>query len=597
MKYLNKLASVFFVASLGVMALTSCEGSDMYNVNAPSWLSEKGEDEPEPEEQEELVGQMEDVYDIGKADCTAGFFTLGKTYIVPAGQKWQAQFNLLVNSDNKYYKNFYIVLNALKEDGTLGDEYGVIRYDNDPSKNSEWNTVGSEINRSLVKANFSNSSPTEGDDLDVDPNVQKLNGTITLTVDRTDGGLFIKMTNGTMTKTYTQTTAFPSTGADAPLACRIGVDGSFVSFLSTNIEPIGGCTSAEDKEPATLTLANLPSTVTVGTPLEEAMAKVTGVVTFEGTPATLDVTAEDLIFEAVPDYEKVGEKTLVVLYNKTFKGENASKPVMATATFKVVNEIESIAITKAPGTFYFYTSDATKDMTDRTLALPSSCMEVTATYIDGTSEVMDPASLTFSITTVPAKAGSYEVTVSTENGKEATTKITVEESTVTAVHPTPTILGAEDNSSPFWTEPDQVDVYLTKNIQVPVGSTYQVDFTNYTSAGSNWNNYVVILRSMNRMPEYGVMRADNYGWASGYDNNPLLRLSGGQADWAAWLAAMNGAKCTAYVTNTGNGTADVQIIMNGNDSKVYYQYYLGVLVNMDDLGLAFTIDHSHIVFD
>ena len=596
MKYLNKLASVFFVASLGVMALTSCEGSDMYNVNAPSWLSEKGEDEPEPEEQEELVGQMEDVYDIGKADCTAGFFTLGKTYIVPAGQKWQAQFNLLVNSDNKYYKNFYIVLNALKEDGTLGDEYGVIRYDNDPSKNSEWNTVGSEINRSLVKANFSNSSPTEGDDLDVDPNVQKLNGTITLTVDRTDGGLFIKMTNGTMTKTYTQTTAFPSTGADAPLACRIGVDGSFVSFLSTNIEPIGGCTSAEDKEPATLTLSNVPVAVIVGTPLEEAMAGITGKVTFENTPATVDVTAEDLIIEAVPNYEKPGEKTLVVLYNKTFKGENAAKPVMATAQFKVLDVIKSIEVTKVP-TYYFYTSDATKELTDRTIDVTGSSMEVTATFENGSKDVLDPALLTYSIEKVDAKAGSYDITVTAPGEVTAKTKITVAESAVTVVHPTPTTLGAEDNSSPFWTEPDQVDVYLTKNIQVPVGSTYQVDFTNYTSAGSNWNNYVVILRSMNRMPEYGVMRADNYGWASGYDNNPLLRLSGGQADWAAWLAAMNGAKCTAYVTNTGNGTADVQIIMNGNDSKVYYQYYLGVLVNKDDLGLAFTIDHSHIVFD
>lgn len=596
MKYLNKLASVFFVASLGVMALTSCEGSDMYNVNAPSWLSEKGEDEPEPEEQEELVGQMEDVYDIGKADCTAGFFTLGKTYIVPAGQKWQAQFNLLVNSDNKYFKNFYIVLNALKEDGTLGDEYGVIRYDNDPSKNSEWNTVGTEIDRSLVKANFSNSSPTEGDDQDVDPNVQKLNGTITLTVDRTDGGLYIKMTNGTMTKTYTQTTAFPSTGADVPLACRIGVDGSFVSFLSTNIEPIGGCTSAEDKEPATLTLSNVPVAVIVGTPLEEAMAGITGKVTFENTPATVDVTAEDLIIEAVPNYEKLGEKTLVVLYNKTFKGENAAKPVMATAQFNVLDVIKSIEVTKVP-TYYFYTSDATKELTDRTIDVTGSSMEVTATFENGSKGVLDPAMLTYSIEKVDAKAGSYDITVTAPGEVTAKAKITVAESAVTVVHPTPTTLGAEDNSSPFWTEPNQVDVYLTNNIQVPVGSTYQVDFTNYTSAGSNWNNYVVILRSMNRMPEYGVMRADNYGWASGYDNNPLLRLSGGQADWAAWLAAMNGAKCTAYVTNTGNGTADVQIIMNGNDSKVYYQYYLGVLVNMDDLGLAFTIDHSHIVFD
>ena len=110
MKYLNKLASVFFIAALGVLTLTSCEGGDLFNVNAPDWLSEMGGGEEEPEPEEELVGQMEDVYNIGNTDLTAGFFTLGKTYVVPAGQKWQAQFNLTVNPDNKYFKNFYIVL-------------------------------------------------------------------------------------------------------------------------------------------------------------------------------------------------------------------------------------------------------------------------------------------------------------------------------------------------------------------------------------------------------------------------------------------------------------------------------------------------------
>ena len=117
-----------------VIGLTSCEGGDLYNVNAPDWLSEMSGEEEE-EEQEELVGMMEDVYNIGKEDLSSGFWTLGKTYVIPAGVKWNAEFNLTVNPDNKYYKNFYVVLNQWN--GDLGDEYGVIRFDNDPSKNSE----------------------------------------------------------------------------------------------------------------------------------------------------------------------------------------------------------------------------------------------------------------------------------------------------------------------------------------------------------------------------------------------------------------------------------------------------------------------------
>ena len=61
MKYLNKLASVFLFAALGVFALTSCEGSDLYKVGAPDWLSEMGGEEEEPEAEEEIVGQIENV--------------------------------------------------------------------------------------------------------------------------------------------------------------------------------------------------------------------------------------------------------------------------------------------------------------------------------------------------------------------------------------------------------------------------------------------------------------------------------------------------------------------------------------------------------
>ncbi len=638
MKYLNKLASVFFVASLGVMALTSCEGSDMYNVNAPSWLSEKGEDEPEPEEQEELVGQMEDVYDIGKADCTAGFFTLGKTYIVPAGQKWQAQFNLLVNSDNKYYKNFYIVLNALKEDGTLGDEYGVIRYDNDPSKNSEWNTVGSEINRSLVKANFSNSSPTEGDDLDVDPNVQKLNGTITLTVDRTDGGLFIKMTNGTMTKTYTQTTAFPSTGADAPLACRIGVDGSFVSFLSTNIEPIGGCTSASDKQPLSMVLKGVPAKVLVGTDKETLLAGVTADVTFEELPAPITVTAEDLEFQIIPDLTNLGAKTLVAAYAKTYKGEGAAKPIIAHAKFNVVDKMYT-CIGKSDNTsgfreektenfkvepgqtyvHYFtnYTNGAenwnnfiitlVKGDGSEYCFVRADNWGTGTSYWDGCQSCdwnweqfkanIDGAKVTTYITNNGDGTADVVAVVIGADGKTYTQKYKGLKdidpndfyfylSTEKGHLEFDKVIGAEDNTSGFRTE-------STEFISVPAGATIVNRFINYTNLAENWNNFIITLSKADGT-EYCFVRADNWGSGTSY-------WDGCQScdwNWEQFKANMDGAVVTTYITNNGDGTADVKAVTKAADGNTYTQKYTGLKdIDPNDFGFKLSMEKAHLVFE
>ncbi len=486
MRNLNKLASVFCGMALGLVSLTGCEGGDLYDVNSPDWLADaiadananKGGDE------EELVGQQEDVYNIGNAELNAPFFTLGKTYVIPPGEKWQAQFNLTVNPDNKYYKNFYLVLNAWA--GQLGDEFGVIRFDNDPSKNSEWNTVGTAIDRSLVDGNFNNSS---GDD-DIDPGVQKMNGRITLTVDRANGGLFIKMTNGTLTKTYTQTTPFPdAAGAEADICCRIGVEGSLVSFLSSNIEPIGGFTSAEDKQPLSMKLNGVPRKVLQGTDLLTAFGNVTATVEFEqGVSKT--VPATELTLEAVPDMNELGKKNLVVVYNKTYKGEYCATPVIAHASFEIVDKMY-------------------------------------------------------------------------------------------------TCIGAADNSDPFWGA-------HSDNIKVGPNETFVTTFTNYTNGGSNWNNFLVVLCKADNS-EYAVLRADNYGWGDGYGT---CTPSGGQSDWAAWLAAMDGAKVTTYVTNNGNGTADVKAVMEGTDGNTYVQEYNGVSVSdPNDFYFRFTVDGCHLEFD
>ena len=103
---------------------------------------------------------------------------------------------------------------------------------------------------------------------------------------------------------------------------------------------------------------------------------------------------------------------------------------------------------------------------------------------------------------------------------------------------------------------------------------------------------VVLTREDNS--EYAVVRADNFGWGDCYG---AATLSGGQADWAAWLAAMDEAMCTVSVTNKG-GSVDIKCIMVGNDGKTYIQDYLGIgPTDGDDVFFRFTVDGSHLVFE
>ena len=581
MKHLNKIASAFCAAALGMLALTSCEGGDLYKMDAPDWIAEKVDSIKQANTPEELVGMMDDYYPIGETDFTASFWTLGKTYVVPAGKKWNAEFTLTVNPDNKYYKNFYIVLNS----ADMGTEYGVIRFDNDPSKNSEW---GSHIDRSLVVANFGNASGTD----DIDPSVQNMNGKITLTVERQDGGIYINFTNGTLSKSYIQNTPFPDAATSSQdICCRIGVEGSFVQFLTTNIEPIGGCTSKEDKQPVSMLLKNVPSEIQQGIALEEAMKNVTAVVTYE-QDVIKEVTADQLVFNSIPDISDPGKKTLVVMYAKTTNGAAAAKPIMASAEIEVVpsaDKMTSLVLKSAPKrtSYYYYNSAAVSDVKDRTLVFDREGLELTATYEGGYTTSYNLDSLEYSA--IKAQAGTQAVTLKAKNGKTVTVNVTVAESALKLHKMAEKDLGTEDCTAGWWSA-------FTKDVKVPAGETYQVDFTNYSSLANNWNNFVVILRNTN-LQEYGVYRADNYAWR--YDINPVpgAIYSGGQKDWAAWLAAMDGAKCTVYITNCNNGTADIQIVMKGTDGNTYYQYYLGSnAIDTNDLNFSFTVDGSYLVF-
>ena len=584
MKRLNKLAAVFCVAAMALTAMTGCEGSDMFSVNSPDWLSEKIDsiEKANQSTEEVLVGMNEDVYTVGNTDFSSGFWTsFSKYYVVQDNQKWNAVFNLNINpSATNTYKNFALIItNDVDRGGTGYTEYGAIRFDNQPSGNSEW---GDHIDRSCVQSNLTFET-------DKDKGVDKLGGKVTLTVDRSRVDTFmVKITNGTVTKTYIQPSKIANLNADESntnIRCFLVPEGSFIDFQQSNIEPIGGYTSAQDKAPVSMVLNNVPAEVDKGTTLEEAMQNVSATVTFE-EGVTKVIPASELLFSAINDMDEVGEKTLIVIYNKTFKGENAATPIVANAKFNVVAGIKTITVTQAPTrTNYYYYNSAAVDGVNHTLAFDPTGMVVNATYVEGEPGVIDNSKLTFS--RIPATAGKHEVTITTENGRTATVEVNVAESAVKAVTPTPVSLGAEDCSTAWWTE-------FTENMKIPAGETFEFNFTNYSSGVNNWNNYVLILRKAD-LAEYAVVRADNYGWGNGY---AACTPIGTQGDWATWLATMNGAKVKMFVTNCNNGTADIQAIVTGTDGSVTVQNYLGInTIDPSDLNVAFTVDSSHLKFD
>lgn len=587
MRQLKKLA----YAAFGLLALTGCEGGELYDVNAPDWISDKIQEiedsKKDPQEEEELEGMLEDVYTIGNTDYTSGFWqAFSKYYVVPDGQKWNGVFNLHINpGDNTYYKNFALILtNDVDRGGDGYKEYGAIRFDLAEGKNSQW---GDYIDAQYMSSTMPLSP--EGDK-EEDPNVQKLGGKVTLTIDRTNAEAFtVKMTNGTVTKTYQQPYQLENLNADASntqIRCFLVPEGSYIEFLQTNIEPIGGLTSAADKNPVSMVLAGVPEEVNAGSKLEDVVKGITAEVTFEeGVKKT--VKAEELQFSAIPDIAEPGEKALVAVYNKTFKGENCATPIMANAKLTVVEKIVSIEVTTQPTNkdYYFYTSKATESVKDRTLAFDPTGMVITATQSSGTTRVLDNSKLTYSV--IPAKAGEQTVTITAEKGVTATVKINVTASQVTEVNNSTNKIGKDDNTDGF-------KGFFSDYFKVNKGETKSIKFTNFCNQDTNWNNFIVSLCKQDKQTEYAFVRADNWGSGTGYD---ACIHNGTQGDWATWLQTMNNSKVTVYVTNCGNGTADVQVIMVGNNNTTSTQYYLGInKIDVNDLYFAMTGEKCHLVF-
>ncbi len=477
MKYLNKLASVFFIAMLGMLTMTSCEGGDLYDIGSPEWLSEMGGGE---EDESNIITVVPNPTTLGNTDNTTPWWTVFTDDIkAEPGKTYQVQF-LNYGSGTSNWLNFLLVLRNEAKDF----EYAVLRADN-----WGWGTgyTGEESDAHFIK-----KMESENRDWGAWAKAMSL-AKCTLTLyNYGDGTADVKVIMlGSDNQTYTQEYNNISVDKDN-LYFSFTCEGSHLEFGNIDIE---------DSEPTAMTLNGVPSEVVLGTELNEFLANVTATVTFaEGV--TKEIPASELQFEIIPDFTELGQKTLVVVYNKTYMGNNCSKPVIASKTFSLVKELSAF----------------------------------TQTY----------------------------------------------------VVPTPILLGAEDNSTPFWGA-------HTENIKIAPKETKVATFTNYSSCASNWNNFCIVLCKENNA-EYAVVRADNYGWGDGYAACTPTMEAG--RDWDVWRPAMDGAKVTTYVTNNGDGTADVKAVMVGNNGATYTQEYKGInTVDPDNFYFRFTVDGCHLVFD
>ena len=635
MKY-NKIASVLCSAALGLMALTSCEGGDLFSINSPDWLSSKADsiaaEKAKNQGGDVIEGLEEDVYTVGATDYSTGWWAqFSKYYQIPEGGKWITQFNLNINPNaTNTYKNFALIITNDADRGS-NKEYGAIRYDYQPSGNSEW---GDYIDRSLATSTLEFAT-------DTDAGVDQLGGKVTLTIDRTQGGLIVTMTNGKVTKTYTQKSPLVNLNDDASnttIRAFLVPEGSYINFIGSTIEPIGGFTSKEDKQPLSMTLNGVPKKVLQGTDMAEAFANVTATVQFE-QEVSATIKASDLTFQTVPDMYSLGKKTLVAVYAKTYKGE-AATPVIATADFEVVDKMytsigatdnstgwwgahsENIKVGPKEtfvSTFTNYTSGANNWNNFVVVLTRADNSEYAVVRADNYGwgdgyaactptcdnggdwstwlSAMDGAKVTTYVTNNGDGTADVKAVMVGNNGKTYTQEYkginTVDPNnfyfryTVDGCHlEFDEVIGADDNSTGWWGAHSQ-------DITVPKGKTYTTRFKNFTNGANNWNNFVVVLTRADNS-EYAVVRADNYGWGDSYT---ACTPSGGQTDWAGWLSAMDDATVTVSVTNHGS-SADVKCVMVGNDGVTYKQDYIGISpIEADNLRFRFTVDGCHMVFE
>ena len=172
--------------------------------------------------------------------------------------------------------------------------------------------------------------------------------------------------------------------------------------------------------------------------------------------------------------------------------------------------------------------------------------------------------------------------------KEAGKSDDYEEITITTA-----IVGAEDNTSGWWSE-------FSQYFNVPSGKKLFVEFENFGSGANNWNNWNACVangkeRDTDGYSEYFVIRSDSYGWGNADYNGAVIEFDygGGEVNWDEFREKMQGATVTLSLDHARAGAAFLEVHSVAADGFDIVEKYNQKVSATEDINLFLIADGSH----
>lgn len=565
MKTTNLIRCALCAAILALSGLVGCEQLEPYSIDAPSDLQSRIDSIAAAKASMDTGDTTYlpiNTAIVGAEDNSSAWWTDFSDYFtVPTNKLLNLEFVNHGSGVNNWNNWNLAVANMADRDADGYSEYFVLRSD-------AYGWGNEDYDGNMISHNYPD---TDGDgDIWNDFRTTMQGAYVTLKVDHSaTGNAFVTATavgtNGTeLEMTYQQPVS-----ATEDIVAFLVCDASWFEMKEAYLLP-SEVTEVEDVNPVSITIEGAPSIVEFGD--ENFWGNATATVTYaDGSSAQVD--SSDLSFTVVPDITTLGEKTVSVAYSKTKQGEY-TQAVSTFYNLKVTNPVKSLEVTSMPDIteYYFYndTSDVIFDPTG---------IEVTATYSDGSTSVLANESLQFG--TIPAAEGTQEAVISYE-GASSTVTTTVPLTLIKGVAQ----VGANDFSTAWWTD-------FSDDYPVASGESVTLSMYCYSNGLNAWHSPSTILRKAD-LTEYAVVRMDNFGWGSGYDDNANLTITN-DWNWDTFASNINGSQIDITVTNNGDDTADIRYDVTYANGETHFQTYEGVLVESADLNCALVIEGAYVV--
>lgn len=558
MKTIKLMKCVLYATVLAAFVVVGCEDLEIYSINAPADLQRRIDSiaalKPNTGDTTYLIIVSAIV---GPENNSAAWWAHFSDYFtIPANKLLHLDFINYGTGVNNW-NNWNLALANAERDAEGYAEYFVLRSD-------AYGWGNADYDGGMISHNYPD---TDGDgDIWNDFRTTMQGARVSLDIDHSaTGNVFLTATavgtNGvTLVMTYQQ----PVSATD-DIAAFLVTDASHFEMKKAYLIP-SKVTTIEDVDPVSINITGAPAFVELGN--ENYWGDAIATVTFaDGSSAEVD--SADLSFNVIPDMTTLGEKTVVVAYNKTKQGEFC-QAVSTIYKLEVTNPVVSLEITTMPAltTYYYFNSDS--------IIFNTRGIVVTGTYSDGTSAVIPNASLKFG--KIPAAAGSQTAVISFVGATQ----------TVTTTCPFTLVQGVSqvgntDFSSGWWTA-------FSQDYPVASGSSQTITMYCYSNQINNWNSPCTILRKADNT-ENAVVRMDSFGWGDGYATATLTN------DWNfdTFASNISGSRVVITVTNNGDNTADILYNVTYANGEIHFQRYAGITVDSSDLNCALVTEGSYLV--